>query len=469
MGVVKKVAGNTAIILGTRAVNTVVGIATVSLLTRFLGAAGYGVYEILIAYIAIAVHIVDFGFRPILTREISRERERVDLVVGNVVMVKFLLAVATMVAVNLMFYFSGQDPRLSKLMLIYSLGILFFVVSVFESTFAANLHVKVPSFLRTAQRILLLALILLVIYFEGSLVHILVVELVAGFLYMLFGYFLSLKYLKPAFVFKPTLWKELVQLSWPVGTFALLDQVLHKVDILVLSSLTDNVSVGIYSLAARLTQFLELFAFAVMVSVFPLLCKYYVSEKEKFDTLWRLTFKYSLAFITLVCLVIFYVARPLVVAVGGEEFADASLALQLLIWSQIFVYARVVSGHIFVAIDQQRLSVVLALVAVIANIALDYLLIPQMGYLGACWGTLISYGLIFPLAYYLRGSRPYMKELLRSSLRPALALLVAVTLVFLLGQGVILNVLVAVVVYCSVLLLTQTVTKEDLRLLRQLF
>jgi len=108
-------------------------------------------------------------------------------------------------------------------------------------------------------------------------------------------------------------------------------------------------------------------------------------------------------------------------------------------------------------------------VAVIANIGLDYLLIPQMGYLGACWATLIAYGLVFPLAYFLKGARPYMKDLLSSSLRPGVALLVAVTAVFLLGQDLILNVLTAVLVYCSVLLLTKMVTKEDLRLIRGIF
>jgi len=354
-------------------------------------------------------------------------------------------------------------------MLIYSLGLVFISVSVFESTFAANLNVKVPSFLRTAQRLLLLGLILLVIYAQGSLAHILIVELVAGLLYMLFGYLLSLKYLKPAFVFKPTLWKELVQVSWPVGMFALLDQLIHKVDIIVLSSLTDHVSVGLYSLAARLNQFLEVFIAAVMMSVFPLLCRYYAGEKEKFERLWRLSFKYLMALITLVCLVIFYVAEPLVVAVGGEEFTDASLALRVLIWSQIFVYARVVSIQIFLAIDRPRWAVVLTMLAVFTNIVLDYLLIPRMGYVGACWGTVISYGLIFPAAYYLKGARPYMEGLLRSSVRPGLALLAAGTAVFFLGQGVILDVLVAVVVYCSVLVLTKMVTEEDLRLIREIF
>ncbi len=115
MSVVKKVAGNTAIILGTRAVNTVLGIATVYLLTRFLGLADFGAYEILFAYVAIASTVVAFGFRPILTREISTEREDMNLVLGNVMMVMLLLAVATVAAVNLISYFLGQDPRLSRL------------------------------------------------------------------------------------------------------------------------------------------------------------------------------------------------------------------------------------------------------------------------------------------------------------------------------------------------------------------
>jgi O-antigen/teichoic acid export membrane protein len=176
-----------------------------------------------------------------------------------------------------------------------------------------------------------------------------------------------------------------------------------------------------------------------------------------------------MALITLVCLVIFYVAKPLVVAVGGEEFADASLALRVLIWSQIFVYARVVSIQIFLAIDRERWAVVLTMLAVFTNIVLDYLLIPRMGYVGACWGTVISYGLIFPAAYYLKGARPYMEGLLRSSVRPGLALLAALTAVFFLGRGVLLDVLVAVVVYCSVLVLTKMVSEEDLRLIREIF
>jgi len=137
MSVVKKVAGNTAIVLGTRAVNTVLGIATVYLLTRFLGLADYGVYQIIVAYIAIAANVVEFGFRPILTREISRGREGMSLLMGNAMMVKLLLGVTTFAAVNLISHFLLQDPRLSKLMLIYSLGLVVVSVSVFESTFAA--------------------------------------------------------------------------------------------------------------------------------------------------------------------------------------------------------------------------------------------------------------------------------------------------------------------------------------------
>jgi len=206
-----------------------------------------------------------------------------------------------------------------------------------------------------------------------------------------------------------------------------------------------------------------------MVSVFPLLSRYYQAQRDKFEALWRLSFKYLMAFVTLVCLVIFYVAEPLVLTISGREFSDAYLALRVLIWSQIFVYARLISAGILVAIDQQKVVLIFTSVSVLANIGLDLLLIPRMGYLGACWGTVISYGLIFPVAYFLQGSRPYIQGLLQSLLRPILALLGAVSVVLLTDGDMIVSLLLAVLVYTLVLVLTGIFAEEDIRFIKRIF
>jgi len=110
-----------------------------------------------------------------------------------------------------------------------------------------------------------------VVYAQGGLTDIVLMEFLAGVLYLSLGYLLALKYLRPVFLFRGSLWKELFQVSWPIFAFSLLEDLLHRVDIIVLSSLEGDLSVGIYSLAARLTQFVEVFIGAVMVSIFPLL------------------------------------------------------------------------------------------------------------------------------------------------------------------------------------------------------
>jgi len=115
-----------------------------------------------------------------------------------------------------------------------------------------------------------------------------------------------------------------------------------------------------------------------------------------------LSFKYLIAFATLVCLIIFHIAEPLVVAISGREYVGSALALQVLIWSQVFVYARAISASILVAVDQQRLVLIFTAASLLFNIGLDYLLIPRMGYLGACWATVISYSLTLPIAYCLQ-------------------------------------------------------------------
>lgn len=126
-------------------------------------------------------------------------------------------------------------------------------------------------------------------------------------------------------------------------------------------------------------------------------------------------------------------------------------------------------ANIFVAVDEQRVMLSLTLIAVAANVVLDLLLIPRWGFVGACWGTLISYSLIFPVAYYLEGSRRYVKVLIRSWLRPGLALLSAVGVLLWIDGSVMVNVAAVSFVYCLVLLLTGTVRKEDLQLIKEIF
>ena len=465
MSVGTKIVENTAVILSTRLFNMGLGIATVYVLTRFIGPGGYGVYMTVFAYVAVAANLVEFGFRPTLTREMSKQREDVDVLAGNVMVVKFLLAVIVVAGLNLAAYVFKEDPKTSELMLLYSMS-LFLLVPVFESTFAANLDAKIPSLLRTAQRTILLLLVLLVVYAGGTLLHIVLVELAAGFLYVFSGYFMAGKYLRPRFLLDRTLWKELMVASWPLGIFLMLDQMLHRIDIIILSILEGQTSVGIYSLASRLTQFLELFVAALMVSVFPLLCRYFGSDNERFEALWRLSYKYLMAFIVLVALVVSCLAGRLIGILAGPQFAESAMALQVLVWSQVFFYARAITANIFIATGDRKLVVGLALTAALGNIGLDFLLIPQLGYMGACWGTLISYGILFPLAYSVRDARPYIQGILASLLRPAVGVAAAYSSILLLGLSDAGTVVVATVVYCGTLILTRGFTKEDIGIIQ---
>ena len=380
-----------------------------------------------------------------------------------------MLAGLTIFGINLVVHLLGQDPRVVKLMSIYSLGALFIVFSIFQATFAAELNVKVPSLLRVGQRTLLLILVLWAVYIGGGLLYVVIAELTAAFLYISSGYLLSLKHLRPVFRFNPDLCKKLVLMAWPVGVYSVMDQILRRVGIVMLSNLDGEVAVGIFSLAARLTRFLEIFAAATMVSAFPLLSRYYGSDETKFMTVWRASLKYLMALVFLICLMVFCVAEPLVTIIGGDRFAESAGALRVLIWSQVFVYARIIFASMLVAVDKQKVAVVLFLVAILVNGTLDYLLIPRMSYLGACWGAVIAYALIFPIGCYFRELRPYIKDLMYSWFRPGLALLMAMAALFLVDGPMILNVLVVASVYCAVLFLSKTFTKEDFHMMKRIF
>ena len=75
----------------------------------------------------------------------------------------------------------------------------------------------------------------------------------------------------------------------------------------------------------------------------------------------------------------------------GAEYAGASDVLSAHIWAAVFVFLGVASGRWFIAEGLQMLSLYRALAGAVINVALNLLLIPEYGAIGAAWATVLSY------------------------------------------------------------------------------
>lgn len=184
-------------------------------------------------------------------------------------------------------------------------------------------------------------------------------------------------------------WKLLSQ-----GSLVLLGSVfavmyLH-IDQVMIRWLIGPNEVGVYAIAARLSEGWYFLPVAIVSSFFPRLVQLRDNARKYHERLQRLLDGlFSLALV--IALSVTALAVPLITVVFGPEYAAAGPILTIHIWAAVFIFMRAVISRWILIEDLLVLSIVTQGCGAVLNVALNFLLIPQLGGLGAALGTLLSY------------------------------------------------------------------------------
>jgi O-antigen/teichoic acid export membrane protein len=100
----RRVASNTAVQVAGKGVVLAIGVASIGVLTRYLGPGDYGRYTLALVYMQLFGVLADVGLFTTVVREISKDAARTDQLVGNAFTLRLLLScvvVALAAAVSL--------------------------------------------------------------------------------------------------------------------------------------------------------------------------------------------------------------------------------------------------------------------------------------------------------------------------------------------------------------------------------
>ena len=191
-----------------------------------------------------------------------------------------------------------------------------------------------------------------------------------------------------------------------------------RIDIVLLERLRGVEETGIYAVAARLSEVWYMVPVALMGAVFPALWQrrqdaaaYQRGLQASLDLL------FALAVALAVVMQLF--GAPLVEWLFGPRFAASVPILQIHIWAGVFVFMRALLSRWLLAEDLLRFSLLTHLSGAAMNVALNLLLIPRYGALGAAVATVISYACAGWLALYLSPrTRPMGHMMARALLLP---------------------------------------------------
>lgn len=370
-------------------------------LAKHLGNSGFGIYSFVLTYIFFFNVLPTLGINKIMVREIARDDDIAEKIIGNMVIIRILLSlfaiILCVIVINLLNY--SIDTRI--LVYIASLTILFSSIGLtFASIFQARLKMKYSVAADVSGKIILVILILTIVSLQGSLVHIITAIVISSFIIFLILFIFSRKFVKPKFEFDFPYSIKILKSALPLALTVVFVMIYNKIDILMLSLMKTFTDVGYYSSAYKLIEALNIIPMALMMSLFPLMSKYYKNSKESLTVLYERSFRLLLMIGLPIAVGTTLFSKDIIHFIFGNEFLPSASALSILIWAEVILFINLLFINVVISMDKQIITTYITGIMAIVNIVLNLILIPQFSYIGASIATVFTEALGALIIFY---------------------------------------------------------------------
>jgi O-antigen/teichoic acid export membrane protein len=365
-------------------------------LARRLGAESLGGFFTIFAISAVIHWIADAGTTTVLTRRVARERGGLATIIPEAMGV--LLVVCTISAV---LFFSIAIPWLAFSGERISLAV--FVVAALAMAsrhaldFASHVYRGLERFefenlARVTQTGLFCLFVWYGVYAEtGGTLAAFVAYAASNWIaaVLLWAYLIRSERcggisMRPATL--KTWWKA----SLPLGVGDVIRQVLLQMDTLMLAAFRPASVVGLFSIAARPLQPLQMVPRIIVSVTFPSMSRSGHLDRAAVSRMFAQTTTLLWAASLPVSIIITICAEPLIRKTAGLDFVGAVGPLKVLIWSTGLIFVNAQLRLVLTALDEERLYWRLISWILGLKVALGAALIPLWGIYGGCAANLLA-------------------------------------------------------------------------------
>jgi O-antigen/teichoic acid export membrane protein len=365
-------------------------------IARYLGPEQFGVLNYALAFVAIFGTVARLGMDQVVVRDLTRHPGREGAILGTVFVLKLVAGLmALILVIPTAWVAQNGDLSFTALIAVIAVGMIFNSLDTYDIYYQTHILSRYVVLARGAAFLFFSVVrvgLILGEYSVGYFAAASTLEIALGGMFLM-GIFRHKQEVKQKWRFERTIMSGLLRDGWPLIISSWLIIIHTRIDQVMIGQMLGNADVGIYSAAVRLSE-----AWLFMpVFLAQTLMPYFVKIRESNSSLYhaRLIQLYSIMFWlgVLVGVVTIVIGENLVVVLLGEPYRSAYLPLVLTIWTGIFISQSVARGIWMIGENMQRYRLANNLVAVPVNIALNLLLIPRYGVVGAAVSSLVSIGL----------------------------------------------------------------------------
>jgi O-antigen/teichoic acid export membrane protein len=195
---------------------------------------------------------------------------------------------------------------------------------------------------------------------------------------------------------EPGFYRRLLRFTIWFTVTPILIQVFHYVDRLSLQRLLSSSDQGIYSAAVNLSATISAVGLAVNNVIFPhLSTAWEAGEKERAVSSLDIAIRFTAIALTVIGLALILLGRPIILVLLGDAYAAGADVLPYLVVFYLLTISVWLFGVYASLVERTYVSTIGLVTALPVNVALNLMLIPKMGIVGAGLATMISYVLLW--------------------------------------------------------------------------
>lgn len=428
MSTARKILGSTISQFVGKLLVGLLSIIVIKLLTNYFSQEQYGNYNFIYDFLAVFGIIADLGLYTVAVREMSKDESRIPILLGNVLTIRTFVGVLAMllaVVAGLLIPVLMPEHSGSGVSIGIAIASVTVLLALLNGTLTSILQVRYR--MRESAIALVLGKIISIAYIayivlvaftqnpETGFYHIIGAGIIgnAGMLLCTWWYTRRLTEIRYRFDWK--LIREVFIKALPYGLALMLSTVYFRLNTILLFKIKGSEEVAFYSVGMRLIESLAVISLYFMNSVLPVLTKSIESRDGKhssiiqnaFDFLSMMSFAIVAGGYVLAYPIIAIVSDPKYLSRLTEGIYGSDIGLQILVFALMFSFINTLFSFVLISVNQQKRLLWINIGAIIVNLLINALVIPEYGFRGAA-ATSVAAECFILIATYM-ASRRYLK------------------------------------------------------------
>ena len=369
--------------------NLLIGI----MLSRILGAAGFGIYSSIIVVPIIVIGFTQFGIRRSTIYHIGHKILPEENIISALFLLLLWTSALSIIICGIAFFFYGTqnyDPLIIGIVL---LTIPLLLANIFAGgIFLGKEDIRNANVVNASPTVLTLLFTVLFVWAVpmsvlGAFIAIGLANLIS-FIFV-FRKLLLKSMVKINWKYQEPMMKSMIKLGLVNAIAIFVMQLNYRMDILMLNQLSSFEQVGYYSLATQIAEQLWHIPFAIEMIILSRSAN--TTDNQFLHQKVASIFRVSLIFGLISSAILFFIAPFIIPLIFGKEFIPTVTMIRTILPGILILVGFRILNSRLIGMGKPQVAIYTFVPALLINFILNLILLPRYGGLGAAWATNVSY------------------------------------------------------------------------------